>query len=139
MAPFAPSALRSYSGLNDHFSLLRQEMRRMDRDREKVKEVGVAEAKRRFSELLARAAFAGERFLIERRGKPIAALIGLEDLLYLEALSPRGTEPEAEAEAEEPQGLLAAAGAFADYEDFEAIMEEAVAGRGRSPGRPVSL
>ena len=111
----------------------------MDRDREKVKEVGVAEAKRRFSELLARAAFAGERFLIERRGKPIAALIGLEDLLHLEALSPRGTEPEAEAEAEEPQGLLAAAGAFADYEDFEAIMEEAVAGRGRSPGRPVSL
>lgn len=107
----------------------------MDRDKEKVKEVGVAEAKRRFSELLARAAFAGERFLIERRGKPIAALIGLEDLRHLEALSPRGTE----AEAEEPQGLLAAAGAFADYEDFEAIMEEAVAGRSRSPGRPVSL
>jgi len=103
----------------------------MDKDR--VKEVGVAEAKRRFSELVARAAFAGERFLIARRGKPLAALIGLEDLRRLEEQSP---QPEVD---EEPPGLLAAAGAFADYEDFEAVMEEAVKERRRSPGRPVRL
>ncbi len=67
----------------------------------------------------------------------MAALIGLDDLRRLEAQG----EPEAEPEtkAEESQGLLAAAGAFADYEDFEAIMAEAVAGRRRSPGRPVPL
>ena len=94
-----------------------------------AKEIGVAEAKRKFSELLARTAYGGERFIIERRGKPIAALISLEDLQKLED----------EKVEEEPQGLLAAAGALAEYEDFEAVMKEVINGRRRSPGRPVTL
>ena len=103
------------------------------------KEIGVAEAKRRFSELLARAAFAGERFLIERRGKPLAALVGLDDLLRLESQGAKAElEPESEGE-EEPQGLLAAAGAFADYEDFENVMQEIIKQRRRSPGRKVQI
>lgn len=67
-----------------------------------AKEIGVAEAKRKFSELLARAAYGGERFIIQRRGKPIAALIGLNDLSLIE---------EQAGQPSEPQGLLAAAGA----------------------------
>ncbi len=38
-------------------------------------EYNVAEAKRRLSELLGRVAFAGERILITRRGRPMAHLV----------------------------------------------------------------
>ena len=46
--------------------------------------MNVAEAKKKFSELLARTAYNGERFIINRRGKPMAVLIGLEDFALLE-------------------------------------------------------
>lgn len=45
--------------------------------------VNVIEAKSRFSELLSRTA-GGERFVIRRREKPIAALVGLDELRRLE-------------------------------------------------------
>jgi prevent-host-death family protein len=96
-----------------------------------VKGIGVAEAKRKFSELLARAAYTGERFIIERRGKPIAALIGLDDLNRL--------EDEKAAEKSELQGLLAVARALADYEGFEEVMAEVYHSRQESKGRPVAL
>ena len=38
-------------------------------------EVSVAEAKKRFSELLGRVAFAGERIVISKRGRPMAVLV----------------------------------------------------------------
>ena len=41
--------------------------------------------KARLAEHLRRAAALGERFLIERRGKPMAALVSIEDLQRLEA------------------------------------------------------
>jgi prevent-host-death family protein len=50
-----------------------------------VKKVRVTEAKAHLSALMARAGYAGERYLIERRGKPLAALVGVEDLQRLEA------------------------------------------------------
>ena len=40
----------------------------------------VADAKRNLSELMIRAAYNNERFLIQRRGKPTAALVSIEDL-----------------------------------------------------------
>jgi len=83
-----------------------------------AKGIGVAEAKRRFSELLARVAFGGERFIIRRRGKPLAALVGLEDLRLIEERRPR-------------EGLLAAARALADYEDLEEVMAEVYRSRAR--------
>ncbi len=94
--------------------------------------IGVAEAKRRFSELLARAAYGGERFIIQRRGRPIAALIGLDDLSLIE---------EGAGIIEEPQGLLAAAGALADYEGFEEVMAGIYRSRrqARAKGRPVEF
>ncbi|MFQ5811727.1 MAG: type II toxin-antitoxin system Phd/YefM family antitoxin [Anaerolineae bacterium] len=92
--------------------------------------ISVAEAKKRFSELLARAAYSGERFIIERRGTPMAALISLEDLNLLE---------EETAHDQEPQGLLAAAQALADYEGFEEIMAEVYRSRRQSKSRKVEL
>jgi prevent-host-death family protein len=46
--------------------------------------VSVAEARERFSELIALVAYKGERVTIERKGKPMAALVSLEDLAVLE-------------------------------------------------------
>ena len=46
----------------------------------------VAEAKSRFSELISRAA-SGERFVIQRRERPLAVLIGVSELERLERTS----------------------------------------------------
>jgi len=49
-------------------------------------EVSVSEAKSAFSEYLNRAAYGRERIVILSRGKPKAAVIGIEDLELLEEL-----------------------------------------------------
>lgn len=69
-----------------------------------IERFGVAEAKRRFGELLDRVA-RGERFLVERRGRPAVALVPPE-----EARRPRGR----------PKGALSLVGLFADWEQAEA-------------------
>ena len=45
----------------------------------------VAEAKNRFSDVLRRAEYGGERVVVERHGKPVAAIVSTEDLRRLEA------------------------------------------------------
>lgn len=70
-------------------------------DAEKVR---VGEA--RLSELMARAGYGGERFLIERRGRPLAALVGVEDLERLERERGRAGA------SERPRGALALAEAW---------------------------
>lgn len=68
-----------------------------------IETIGVAEAKRRFSELLDRVR-QGERFLVARRGKPVVALVPPE---------------EAGRERPKPGGLLSIVGLLADWEDGE--------------------
>jgi prevent-host-death family protein len=46
--------------------------------------VSVNEAKTRLSEYLNRVRYGGERFVVERHGKPVGALVSLEDLAALE-------------------------------------------------------
>lgn len=48
--------------------------------------VAVVEARKKFSDLMARVAYAGERVVVERRGKPMMAWISVEDLHRLEKL-----------------------------------------------------
>lgn len=88
-------------------------------ERKETVRMSVAEAKARFSELVNRANYAGERFLIERRGKPVGAIVSAEDLARLEAPA---------AEPDHP-GLIAAAGALRDFPEFHEIMEQIVAER----------
>src|SRR5262245_15584760 len=45
----------------------------------------VAEAKNRFSDVLRRAEYGGERVVVERHGKPVAAIVSTDDLKRLEA------------------------------------------------------
>lgn len=67
--------------------------------------VSSVEARDSLSELLNRAAFGKERLVLTRRGKPVAALIPLEDLELIEEIEKRVDLAEArsalrEAEAE---------------------------------------
>ena len=45
----------------------------------------VAEAKNHFSDVLRRAEYGGERVVVERHGKPVAAIVSTDDLRQLEA------------------------------------------------------
>ena len=51
--------------------------------------LGVAEAKRRFSELMSRVEYRGERFIIQRHGRTMAALVPADDLDLRRRLQPR--------------------------------------------------
>ncbi len=50
-------------------------------------EVPIAEVKSRFSEYASRSAHSHEHFIITRRGKPLAALVGLDELALIDSLS----------------------------------------------------
>jgi prevent-host-death family protein len=48
--------------------------------------VSVSEAREEFAELVNRAAYTGERIRIYRRGRPVAAIVPIEDAEYMERL-----------------------------------------------------
>ena len=89
--------------------------------------LGVGEAKKRFSELMSRVTYKRERFLIERRGRPMVALVSAEDLERLEQ------EPVA------PKGLLAAMGSWAGYEELDQVVENIYRQREEAQDRPMVL
>lgn len=94
-----------------------------------VEEMGVGEAKRRFSELVSRVVYRGERFVIQRNGKSVVALVPAEDLDTVE------TEPR------EPRGLMAAVGAWAEFgdEQVDEMVEGLYRQRGQAQDRVVDL
>ena len=49
-----------------------------------MENVSVAEAKKHFSDLMAQVAYAGQRVVVERHGKPMMAWVSLDDLQKLE-------------------------------------------------------
>lgn len=48
--------------------------------------IGVSEARESFAELVNRAAYGGERVLVSRRGRPIAAIVPIEDVEFMERI-----------------------------------------------------
>lgn len=48
--------------------------------------VGISDARKHLSDLVARSGYAGDRFVIERNGKPLAALISVDDFELFERL-----------------------------------------------------
>ena len=97
---------------------------------DRVQKVSVAHAKAKLSELLARVAYGGDRYVIERRGKPVAALVGVDDLKKLD---------KATAEAPEPEGALALVGLWADLvtdEEIDEMVAHIYAEREKDTGRP---
>jgi prevent-host-death family protein len=51
--------------------------------------VGIAEIRNNMADALNRVCYQGERVILERRGKGVAALVSMEDLALLEALEDR--------------------------------------------------
>lgn len=94
--------------------------------------IGLAEAKARLPAVVDRVFHHSERYVIERRGRPVAALVGVEELARLEATSPAG---------ERPLGALALVGAWAELDDAEidAFLANVRAARDADTGRPVSV
>lgn len=94
-----------------------------------AKRVSVADAKREFSEIMSRVALKNERFIIERKGKPMAALINLKDLEKIEVM----------AEGNGKKGLLAAMGAWEDYPQLERLVADLYSARQKSRDRRVKI
>lgn len=84
--------------------------------------VGVAEAKRRFSELLDRVG-AGEHIVIARRGKPAVALVPPDEALVR---GPRAA----------PTGFAALAGALAEWDELDDVVADIYAARRAAEDRP---
>jgi prevent-host-death family protein len=51
--------------------------------------IGIAEIRNRMADAINRVVYQGERIVLERRGKGVAAIVSLEDLALLEALEDR--------------------------------------------------
>jgi prevent-host-death family protein len=94
--------------------------------------VGTAEAKAKLSELIGTVAYGHDRVLIQRRGRPIAALVGLDDLRSLER---------SDVSRERPRGALALVGLWADLGDdvIDQMVDDIYAARESDMGRPVEL
>lgn len=101
--------------------------------------LGVAETKRRFGEVLDRV-LAGERVVVSRRGKPVAAIVPLWDHQKIVPLwdNPQidSAEP-APADDDHLLGLGAVAGAMAGWEDLKEVMAAAITTRSVARERDV--
>lgn len=82
--------------------------------------LGVAEAKRRFSELIERVK-KGERFLVSRRGRPAVALVPPDQVQ--------------ETDDSRPVGLAAVAGALSEWEGLDEAVSEIYEARRRARDR----
>jgi prevent-host-death family protein len=77
------------------------------------KSIGVAEIKRHFSDVIIEVAREGRQFIIEKKGKPMAALVNIKDL---EAIERKGSPLK-------KKGLLAAIGAWEEFGALEGVIK----------------
>lgn len=94
--------------------------------------VSAARAKAQLSALVAEVAYGGKHFIIERRGKPLAALVSVEDLERLEQIQPTTVQSD---------WALALVGAWREVgdEEIDALVAHIYAEREKDMGRPVEL
>ncbi len=94
--------------------------------------VAAAKAKAQLSALVAEVAYGGKHFVIERRGKPLAALVSVEELERLE----QGLVPPVG-----PLGALALMGAWKDVGDekIDRLIKDIYTDRSKDAGRSVRL
>ena len=97
-----------------------------------TKRVSAAQAKAHLSDLMAKVAYGGEQYVIERRGKPLAALVSVDDLERLD---------QGRATSARPRGALAIVGAWqeVDDRDLDALLADIYSARAKDTGRPVTL
>lgn len=97
-----------------------------------AKKVSAAQAKAHLSALMAEVAYGNKRILIERRRKPVAALVSIADLERLE---------QGQMTSQRPLGALALVGVWREArdEDIEALIGDVYRRRKEDRGRPVEL
>jgi len=76
--------------------------------------VSAAEARTLFGELMARVSYGGERIIVKRRGKPLVAMISIEDLRRLEAME----------DARDAELLKLAKETSEGYVPFQAVLDQ---------------
>jgi prevent-host-death family protein len=95
----------------------------------------VVEIKARLSELVNQVALKKERLIVLRRGRPVAALVSIEDLRRLEALDAVSADPQNQGK----HPVMRAFGGWADREDLDDLVEEIYANREATVGREVEF
>ena len=80
-----------------------------------TKSIGVAEIKRQFSQVVSEVSLKGKHFIIEKKGKPMVALVNIKELELIESH---------EKEENEKRGLLATIGAWEDFDGFETVIKD---------------
>lgn len=92
-----------------------------------TKKIGVAEVKKQFSVVISEVSLKGEHFIIERKGKPMAAMVSVKELEMIEDPKIR----------EKKKGLLAAIGAWKDFDGLEKMVMTIYGERGKAKERGV--
>lgn len=97
-----------------------------------ARSISLAEAKAKFSAVVDGVLHRHERYVIERHGKGVAALVHLDELERIEATAPKG---------DRPAGALALVGAWEDVDDadIDAFLADVQEARTRDAGREVAL
>jgi len=94
-----------------------------------MEKVSVAEVKKNFSEFLSAAAYGNKGYIITRRGKEVAALIGVKEF---EALQARENTSQS-------NGLIALVGNWDGGEGLSVKVDEVYKGRERNIGRDINM
>lgn len=89
------------------------------------KTIGVAEVKRRFSEVIEEVSRDGKQFIIQKNSKPVAAMVSLKDFEIVKKTGGR----------EENKGLLAAIGAWEDFEGIDRLIKHIYMARKKAKDR----
>jgi len=87
--------------------------------------LNTAEIKARLSELISRVNLEHKRLVVLRRGKPVAALVSIDDLHRLEALDVTS----ADNEESTVHPVMRAFGGWADRDDLDELVTEIYANR----------
>lgn len=93
-----------------------------------TREINIVEAKSKLSEIIRRAAYEGERFIVKRRGKPVGAIISIGDLWRIELMG----------EDEQRGGLAEAAGAWAEFEHLDEVVKDIYRARQKAGEVPLA-
>jgi prevent-host-death family protein len=89
--------------------------------------ISVAEAKKRFSEIINRSTYSDCRIIITKRNRPVAAVINMQDLQSLEQSNKR-------------KGLMEVIGKWQGFDEMQDAIDNAVQDRHlEGAGRDVSL
>lgn len=79
--------------------------------------ISTGQARDNFTDMINRAHYNKERIIVSRRGKPVAAIVPIEDVEALEELEDRFDAEEVRKRLENPEPVI-------DWEDFKRQLHE---------------